>query len=134
MDQNPPSKLLWFWFWFDLRDRRSFVWDFANKILIQTHKPLRTLENLSLKREWWSEKLNGYLECWVYEMSESVKQIWRWVRLNRHSAEAWWQRLGDSERKARLGDRREREKLDNGVRERGDGAKEREGREQNPVL
>ena len=90
MDQNPPIKLLWFWFWFDLRDRRSFVWDFANKILIQTHKPLRTLENLSLKREWWSEKVNGYLECRVYKMSESVKRIWRWVRVNRHSAKAWW--------------------------------------------
>ena len=123
MDQNPPSKLLWFWFWFDLRDRRSFVWDFANKILIQTHKPLRTLENLSLKREWWSEKLNRYLECWVYEMSESVKQIWRWVRLNRHSAEAWW--FGEkseawwSERKREAWQWRERER----------GWREREGRE-----
>ena len=120
MDQNPPSKLLWYWywFWFDLRDWRSFVWDFANKILIQTHKPLRTLENLGLKREWWSEKLNGYLECWVYEMSELIKRIWRCVRVNRHSVEAWWQRLGDLERKARLGDQREREKLDNGGRQR----------------
>ena len=34
-------------------------------------------------------KSYGYLECWVYEMSESEKRIWRWVRVNRHSAEAW---------------------------------------------
>ena len=70
--------------------RRSFVWDFANKILIQAHKPLRTLETLDLNREWWNEKVNGYLECWVYDMSESVKRIWRLVRVNWHSAEAWW--------------------------------------------
>ena len=73
----------------------------------------------------WSEKLNGHLECWVYEMSELVKGS-----EHRCLIEITIGERGSSERKKHLTYRRER-----GIREslRSEESREqmrkREGRE-----
>ena len=103
MDQNPPSKLLWFWFWFwfDLRDQRSFVWDFANKILIQTHSHTKGSE--------MSELVKGlehrcHVRITIGERGSSEREASNLSKREGHRREPWvWRekRANEKERRKR---------------------------------
>ena len=107
MDQNPPSKLLWFWFWFDLRDRRSFVWDFANKILIQTHKPLKThshTKGLEMSELVKGSKHRCLVGITIGERGSSEREASNLLEREGHRRKPWvWreQRANEKERRKR---------------------------------